>query len=78
MDEKTADRVLLASIDYFSQGTFFALLVLFAGWALGRALSFALTLGMESKREASIWHRLCPLVGLIAALPLAYSLLLNS
>lgn len=78
MDEKTADRVMSASLDYFSRTTFFALLVLVIGWGLGWLLGFALARSIESKTGAAICRRLCPIIGVIAAFPLAYKLMFSA
>lgn len=78
MDEKTTDRVVSASLDYFSRTTFFALLVLVTGWGLGLLLGFALARSIESKTGAALCRRLCPIVGVIAAFPLAYKLMFSA
>lgn len=78
MDEKTTDRVVSASLDYFSRTTFFALLVLVIGWGLGWLLGFALARSIESKTGATLCRRLCPIVGVIAAFPLAYKLMFSA
>ncbi|ABM44300.1 hypothetical protein N5D77_24515 [Comamonas thiooxydans] len=78
MDDKTADRVMSASLDYFSRSTFFALLVLVAGWGLGWLLGFALARSIQSKTGAAICRRLCPIVGVLAAFPLAYKLMFSA
>jgi low affinity Fe/Cu permease len=78
MDEKTTDRVVSASLDYFGRSTFFALLVLVAGWGLGWLLGFALARSIQSKTGAAICRRLCPIIGVIAAFPLAYKLMFSA
>lgn len=78
MDDKTTDRVVSASLDYFGRNTFFALLVLVIGWGLGWLLGFGLSRVLESKTGVAICRRLCPIVGVIAAFPLAYKLMFSA
>jgi hypothetical protein len=78
MDEKTADRVMSASIDYFGRDTFFALVVLVVGWCLGWLLGFVIARNIQSKVGGSICRRLFPLVGVLAASPLALKLMFSA
>ena len=78
MDENTTDRVVSGSVVFLSRTTFFALLVLVTGWGLGLLLGFALARSIESKTGAALCRRLCPIVGVIAAFPLAYKLMFSA
>lgn len=50
MDEKTTDRVVSASLDYFCRNTFFALLVFVAGWEFGWLLRFRSQYPAQNRR----------------------------
>ena len=75
MNDETAAQLMSAFIDYFSQTTFFALLVLVVGWSLGWLLGYALARSIQAKIGAALCRRLCPLVGALAAFPLAYKMM---
>lgn len=78
MDEQTADRVMAASLDYFGRDAFLAVMVLVVGWCLGWLLGFAIARSIESKAGGAICRRLLPFVGEVAALPLAFKLMLSA
>lgn len=78
MNEKTTDLVVSASLDYLGRNTFYAVLVLVIGWGLGWLLGVGLSRVIQSKAGAAICHRLCPIIGVIAAFPLAYKLMFSA
>lgn len=78
MDEKNTDRVVSASLDYFGQNAFFGVLVLVVGWVLGWVLGFAISKSIESENGKAACRRLCPIIGVVAAFPLAYKLLFSA
>lgn len=75
MDEKTQRVIEQSSAAFLSNNTYAVcaiLIGLFLGWVLGRALSKV----VSSKAVGSVCRRVCPFIGLTAAAPLAYKLLL--
>ncbi len=78
MESKSADGVLMAAADFFTGNTTLAFLAVGVGWGLGWVLGFALARGTQNRTAAALSRRICPVLGVMAALPLAYKLMFHA